>query len=272
MQSSDGRGAEGATFITAPPPVASFGARRHSATRSTDHAAALREVTQILDLPPEERSANLERYARCMTVRFRRRKANQEELDLQALMPSSLAQSPEVWEYTSCAICLCEFAEGEELRRAPCAGGHAFHPKCLRGWLDRSHATCPVCRGGEGDGRGGRSKPQGGRFGADALAEFVTRRMRSGKVDLTVSKANHERAEMAIRQLRDPMPCLKPEVKEEPETKATDSGSKLAKATRPKQDLDLPAIFSAALTARKAEQRAAAMRRNSSKTEERETW
>ncbi|CAE8694494.1 unnamed protein product, partial [Polarella glacialis] len=168
-------------------------------------------VTQILDLPPEERSANLERYARCMTVRFRRRKANQEELDLQALMPSSLAQSPEVWEYTSCAICLCEFAEGEELRRAPCAGGHAFHPKCLRGWLDRSHATCPVCRGGEGDGRGGRSKPQGGRFGADALAEFVTRRMRSGKVDLTVSKANHERAEMAIRQLRDPMPCLKPE-------------------------------------------------------------
>ena len=31
-----------------------------------------------------------------------------------------------------------------------CPGGHAFHPKCLRAWIERSNETCPVCRCKEG--------------------------------------------------------------------------------------------------------------------------
>ncbi|KAI4382831.1 hypothetical protein MLD38_008743 [Melastoma candidum] len=44
----------------------------------------------------------------------------------------------------TCAICLCEFEEGEELRRLPeCT--HSFHAACIDMWL-YSHASCPMCR------------------------------------------------------------------------------------------------------------------------------
>ena len=43
-----------------------------------------------------------------------------------------------------CAICQCNFEEGEYgLIVKVCQ--HAFHAKCLSPWLDRSH-TCPCCR------------------------------------------------------------------------------------------------------------------------------
>eukprot|EP00931_Biecheleriopsis_adriatica_P055639 TRINITY_DN32941_c0_g1_i1.p1 TRINITY_DN32941_c0_g1~~TRINITY_DN32941_c0_g1_i1.p1 ORF type:complete len:265 (-),score=71.33 TRINITY_DN32941_c0_g1_i1:44-838(-) len=227
------------TFLTATPAPASS---------SSNHVAALGDVTRILEQPRDERLANLERFARCMTVRFRRRRASQEEKDLQMLMPDSLAKNPDVWEYTACAICLCDFAEGEELRRVPCAGGHAFHPKCLRGWIERSNKTCPVCRGGpDGDGRSNKGS-SGARFSADALAEFVTRRMRSTKTDFTISKSNHERADQVIQQLRQPMPCLKPVVDDSEEEAAPSPASK-------EKPTDLVCIFSARQAARKAERR-----------------
>ncbi|CAJ1349356.1 unnamed protein product, partial [Effrenium voratum] len=97
----------------------------------TGRGAALLDATRVLQQPREERLANLERYTRCITCKFRRRKPSSEEADLRKLMPDSLARDPDVWEYTSCAICLCDFADGEELRRASCPGGHAFHPKRL---------------------------------------------------------------------------------------------------------------------------------------------
>ncbi|KAI4384480.1 hypothetical protein MLD38_002630 [Melastoma candidum] len=44
----------------------------------------------------------------------------------------------------TCAICLCEFDEGEELRRLPeCR--HSYHATCIDMWL-YSHASCPMCR------------------------------------------------------------------------------------------------------------------------------
>lgn len=42
----------------------------------------------------------------------------------------------------SCAVCLCEFAEGEDLRKLPC--DHYFHRKCVDQWLGRS-CKCPLC-------------------------------------------------------------------------------------------------------------------------------
>jgi E3 ubiquitin-protein ligase RNF38/44 len=43
-----------------------------------------------------------------------------------------------------CAVCLLEFADGDELRTLPlCA--HAFHADCIDVWL-RAHASCPLCR------------------------------------------------------------------------------------------------------------------------------
>lgn len=43
-----------------------------------------------------------------------------------------------------CAVCLCEFEDGETLRFIPKCD-HVFHPDCIDAWLS-SHTTCPVCR------------------------------------------------------------------------------------------------------------------------------
>ncbi|KAL6011238.1 hypothetical protein ACLOJK_001683 [Asimina triloba] len=52
-----------------------------------------------------------------------------------------------------CAVCLCEYKEGEWLKSLPnCT--HVFHIACIDAWF-RSHTTCPLCRsnlGNESDG------------------------------------------------------------------------------------------------------------------------
>ena len=52
---------------------------------------------------------------------------------------------------TTCAICKCEFEEGESLRLLPC--GHVFHKRCADTWLLGSDGypfiqtdTCPLCK------------------------------------------------------------------------------------------------------------------------------
>ncbi|KAK9283108.1 hypothetical protein L1049_011339 [Liquidambar formosana] len=49
-----------------------------------------------------------------------------------------------VGEDGTCAICLSEFEEGEQLRTLPeCL--HSFHAPCIDMWL-YSHLNCPMCR------------------------------------------------------------------------------------------------------------------------------
>lgn len=43
-----------------------------------------------------------------------------------------------------CAICLADFAPGDELRVLPQCG-HGFHVRCIDTWLG-SHSSCPSCR------------------------------------------------------------------------------------------------------------------------------
>ncbi|MQL93720.1 hypothetical protein Taro_026360 [Colocasia esculenta] len=43
-----------------------------------------------------------------------------------------------------CAVCLCEYREGEMLRMMPDCR-HCFHLACVDAWL-RLNASCPVCR------------------------------------------------------------------------------------------------------------------------------
>ncbi|PWA74533.1 Zinc finger, RING/FYVE/PHD-type [Artemisia annua] len=45
---------------------------------------------------------------------------------------------------STCAICLCEYKEGEMMRMLPeCK--HCFHLSCVDAWL-KLNASCPVCR------------------------------------------------------------------------------------------------------------------------------
>ncbi|MCD7463580.1 RING-H2 finger protein atl80 [Datura stramonium] len=56
--------------------------------------------------------------------------------------PSSTANgAPSTAE---CAICLAEYAVGDEIRVLPQCG-HSFHLQCIDTWLG-SHSSCPSCR------------------------------------------------------------------------------------------------------------------------------
>lgn len=47
-------------------------------------------------------------------------------------------------DQTTCAVCLCDFKDGETVRLLPeCL--HCFHVPCIDMWL-RSHTNCPMCR------------------------------------------------------------------------------------------------------------------------------
>ncbi|KAJ3043646.1 E3 ubiquitin-protein ligase rnf13 [Rhizophlyctis rosea] len=44
----------------------------------------------------------------------------------------------------TCAVCLCEYEDGEMLRELGC--GHAFHCECIDQWLTKQSSECPLCK------------------------------------------------------------------------------------------------------------------------------
>jgi hypothetical protein len=58
--------------------------------------------------------------------------------------PERLEQEEEAGDVPECAICLAEFASGDEVRVLPTCG-HGFHAACVDVWL-LSSSTCPSCR------------------------------------------------------------------------------------------------------------------------------
>lgn len=64
------------------------------------------------------------------------------------LSPGDIEQlSTETWsqgEGAECAVCLCDFDEGDAIRRLP-GCGHTFHKSCIDLWVLR-RADCPLCK------------------------------------------------------------------------------------------------------------------------------
>ena len=48
-------------------------------------------------------------------------------------------------DYDTCAICLEEWTDGEQVRRLPCY--HVYHPNCIDQWFTEHKWICPSCRG-----------------------------------------------------------------------------------------------------------------------------
>ncbi|KAJ8635724.1 hypothetical protein MRB53_009991 [Persea americana] len=77
---------------------------------------------------------------------------NNNVLDQQRGLEPSIIQSLPVVIYhpnefkdgLECAVCLCEFSQGEKARMLPKCN-HGFHLNCIDMWF-QSHSTCPLCR------------------------------------------------------------------------------------------------------------------------------
>uniref|UniRef100_A0ACD5YC98 Uncharacterized protein n=1 Tax=Avena sativa TaxID=4498 RepID=A0ACD5YC98_AVESA len=63
---------------------------------------------------------------------------------LESLPTVSWTATEQSEETPECAICLAEFAQGDEVRVLPTCG-HGFHAACVDVWL-LSSSTCPSCR------------------------------------------------------------------------------------------------------------------------------
>ena len=54
------------------------------------------------------------------------------------------SHTPDTEEDADCAVCLCKFGDGEEIRVLRCE--HFFHRNCLDVWVALKNASCPLCR------------------------------------------------------------------------------------------------------------------------------
>lgn len=79
-----------------------------------------------------------------MVYEEEKEKKNEEERDGAGKPQPAAAAGGSGSDAARCAVCLADYADGDELRRLP-GCRHAFHRGCVDQWL-RRRPTCPVCR------------------------------------------------------------------------------------------------------------------------------
>lgn len=47
---------------------------------------------------------------------------------------------------TTCAICMDDFKENDEITQLKCNKAHLFHTECIIGWIQQGKNSCPICR------------------------------------------------------------------------------------------------------------------------------
>jgi len=95
----------------------------------------VRVTNQIPQRQEEARSVNIPVLPHLIPIHTYQKKKKSDD---------GVAPEGEDDEDCTCAVCLGEFEEGEELRTLPeCM--HSFHVACIDPWLS-SRSSCPVCR------------------------------------------------------------------------------------------------------------------------------
>jgi hypothetical protein len=98
------------------------------------------------------------------------------EAGTELLKPAEVAK---LADDITCSICICEFEEGEDVRRLPCHHLHIYHTECVDQWFQQSR-LCPMCKqdvlmlsgaAGSAVAEGGGAPAAGGGVTAEAVAE-----------------------------------------------------------------------------------------------------
>uniref|UniRef100_A0A7N0T825 RING-type E3 ubiquitin transferase n=1 Tax=Kalanchoe fedtschenkoi TaxID=63787 RepID=A0A7N0T825_KALFE len=90
--------------------------------------------------------------ARCACLRRRSSSSSSSSSAAKKGVDKKVIQALPMFTFTSsagfaaeeCAICLADFAEGDEIRVLPDCG-HGFHAQCIDRWL-AARSSCPSCR------------------------------------------------------------------------------------------------------------------------------
>jgi hypothetical protein len=45
-----------------------------------------------------------------------------------------------------CNICQDEYIDTDKITKLTCSEHHCFHTNCIKEWITKSHASCPICR------------------------------------------------------------------------------------------------------------------------------
>ncbi|GJJ75272.1 hypothetical protein EMPS_07630 [Entomortierella parvispora] len=93
--------------------------------------------------PPASKPNSIHGSIAGRSIRSERALASAEELDKRTALEEA-PQRASTMIVDTCAVCLEEFANGDQIRTLPCH--HEFHCECIDPWLTRKSSTCPLCK------------------------------------------------------------------------------------------------------------------------------